>query len=452
MRTLLLLSVLLAACARAPRGASDISLGEVVQPVREAPDSSSARWLNLLPDGEEKRRFVLDCTGCHQFDARIARVNGRPRTREEWEAAIHRMLGFAGATTGFPVIAEERDPAATAAWLARHLGDEPRLVGDGAARPASRTAGYVVQEFMMPSPTDLPHDVAVDARGRVIVTGMFSHAMHVLDPLTEQFTSEPIPVDRANPRAVEIDAQGNWWVVLGAPMRLARRTPAGEWQSWDVGVYPHSLAVDPRGRVWYNGHFTRDPEIVGAVDATTGAIRVDTLPTHPRLGARAGGPIPYELRVAPDGRLWVGELQGNRLVALDPRTRRIETVELPLSWSGPRRFDVDARGSLWIPAYAANALVRFDPTTRRFTEFPLPVRDAVPYVARVDGDVVWLGTAAADVVYAFDIATAQFTTVELPSRGALVRHLAIDPRTHDVWVAYGASPGIPARIARISRR
>jgi virginiamycin B lyase len=233
-------------------------------------------------------------------------------------------------------------------------------------------------------------------------------------------------------------------------MRIARRTPAGAWDSWPVGVYPHSLAVDPRGRVWYNGHFTKDPELVGAVDAATGAVRVDTLPTHPRMGARPGGPIPYEIRLAPDGRLWLGELQGNRLVAIDPRTRATETVELPLAWSGPRRFDVDARGALWIPAYAANALVRFDPASRRFTEFPLPVRDAVPYVARADGDVVWVGTAAADVVYRFDTRSAHFTTVELPSRGAMVRHLAIDPRTRDVWVAYGASPGIPARIARIS--
>ncbi|HYD54289.1 MAG TPA: hypothetical protein VEA99_16760 [Gemmatimonadaceae bacterium] len=448
---LLLLVVLLAGCAPAPRASSRLVAGEVAEPLREAPDSSSARWLALLPDGEEKRRFVLDCTGCHQFDARIARTNGRPRTRDEWETAIRRMLGFAGATTSFPVIAEGRDAAATAVWLERHLAGTPRLVASAAARPTA-PSGWRVTEFLLPSAADLPHDLAVDRGGRVIVTGMFTHAMHVLDPLTERFTAEPIPVDRANPRAVEIDSLGHWWVVLGAPMRLARRTPAGRWDSWEVGVYPHSLALDPAGRVWFNGHFTRDPELVGAVDARTGAVRVDTLPAHPRLGARPGGPIPYEIRVAPDGRVWLGELQGNRLVALDPRTRRAEAIELPLAWSGPRRFDVDGHGRLWIPAYSANALVRFDPATRRFTEYPLPVRDALPYVARVDGEVVWIGTAAADVVYRFEIATAQFTTVALPSRGALVRHLAIDPRTGDVWVAYGASPGIPARIARISRR
>src|SRR5688500_4383966 len=33
---------------------------------------TSAEVLNLLPDGEEKRRFILDCTGCHQLDERVA--------------------------------------------------------------------------------------------------------------------------------------------------------------------------------------------------------------------------------------------------------------------------------------------------------------------------------------------------------------------------------------------
>lgn len=41
-------------------------------------------------------------------------------------------------------------------------------------------------------------------------------------------------------------------------------------------------------------------------------------------------------------------------------------------------------------------------------------------------------------------------TPRMPSRGALVRHLSIDPKTHDLWLAYGASPGrIAARVARL---
>jgi virginiamycin B lyase len=168
--------------------------------------------------------------------------------------------------------------------------------------------------------------------------------------------------------------------------------------------------------------------------------------------SESGGPIPYEIRVAPDGRIWTSELQGNRLFAYDPETRQFDVFTMPETWSGPRRFDIDRRGILWIPAYASNELVRLDPATRKFTRFPLPEPDAVPYVVRVDDDThrIWVGTSAADVVLSYDEAVNRFTTYPLPSRGAIVRHLAIDPRTHDLWIAYGASPGrIPAKVARL---
>ncbi|HEX2187492.1 MAG TPA: hypothetical protein VHG51_01280 [Longimicrobiaceae bacterium] len=408
---------------------------------------AGADWLSLLPEGEEKRRFVLDCTGCHPFDGGIARTQGRARTVAEWEAAVARMLGYAGAETSFPVISAGRDPGATARWLARHLAHAP------APRPApALPEGAEVDEFLLPAPGDLPHDVAVDSRGRVVVTGMMTHRMYVLDPGTGRFDTVSIPVPKANPRAVEIDSLGNWWVVLGGPKSLARYSPSTqEWSVFEVGMYPHSLALAPDGHVWFNGHFSRAPELVGRVRAATGEVETFEVPAHPTLGAGPGGPIPYEIRVGPDGRIWGSELLGNRVFALDPSGGRFVVREMPLPASGPRRFDVDGSGALWIPAYTTNQLVRFDPRTGEFTGHDLPVPDAVPYVARVDPatGLVWVGTSAADAVFSFDPRTRAFTAYPLPSRGALVRHVAIDPRTREVWVAYGASPGIPARIARI---
>jgi hypothetical protein len=56
------------------------------QAPEKAPRSSD--WLTLLPDGETKRKFILDCTGCHQFDEKIARIQGRPRSEAEWAAVV----------------------------------------------------------------------------------------------------------------------------------------------------------------------------------------------------------------------------------------------------------------------------------------------------------------------------------------------------------------------------
>jgi virginiamycin B lyase len=368
-----------------------------------------------------------------------------------WHEAVERMLGYAGATTPFPVISAARAPAPTARWLVAALraGDAPVRGGPPPVRGDAR-----ITEFALPEPRDLPHDVAVDGQGRVIVTGMFTDRMYVLSPESGAIAEVPIPVERANPRAVELDSAGDWWVVLGAPNKLARYRPAArEWRVYEVGMYAHSVALGADGAAWVNGHFTRAPEVVRRVTADS-VVRSYELPAHPTLGQRPGGPIPYEIRTAPDGRVWMSELHGNRIVSLDPATGRSRAYDMPTPHSGPRRFDVDARGVLWIPAYAANALVRFDPRTERFEEIPLPVRDAVPYVARVDARTghVWIGTGAADMLLRFDPASRRFTAYPLPSRGAMVRHLAIDRRTGDIWAAYGASPGIPAKIARISLR
>lgn len=412
--------------------------------------ASASQLLQLLPDGEEKRRFILDCAGCHTFDARIAAPGGRARTAAQWDSATHRMLGYAGATTGFPVISAAREPMPTALWLARWITDSALAT----ARLSAPSASPKVREYLMPVAQDLPHDVAVDHDGKVIITGMFSHVMYRLDPASSVLDTISIPLERANPRAVVIDERGAWWVLLGGPRKLARREPAtGQWTTYDIGMYPHSVGVDRAGRAWFNGHFTRDPEQIGFVDGATGMVTVRDVPGHPTLAKVAGGPIPYELRIAPDGAVWISELGGNRLVRHDPATGVFKSFDMPSPHSGPRRFDIDAAGVLWIPEFAAGKLARLDPATGRFTEWDLPVKDAAPYVVRVDhrrGDL-WIGTGAADAVFRFDPRTAQFTTYALPTRGALVRHLDIDERTGAAWAAYGASPGVAARVARIDR-
>jgi streptogramin lyase len=299
---------------------------------------------------------------------------------------------------------------------------------------------------------------------------MMTDRMYVLDPgapdaRARRFDAVPIPVPRANPRAVEIDPAGRWWVALGAPGAVAVYDPAraagdGAWRTFAVGVYPHSVALGAGdGEAWFNGHFTRAPALIGRVrlsplGAAGRGVDSVALAPHPTLAADPGGPIPYEIRVAPDGVVWTSELHGNRLVAHDPRTRRTWAVDMPEPHSGPRRFDVDASGVLWVPAYAANALVRYDPRGGRFARVPLPIGDAVPYVARVDRAAghVWVGTSAADALLRYTPRTGAWAAFPLPSRGALVRHLAVDPRTGDVWVAYGASPGPAAKIARLTTR
>jgi virginiamycin B lyase len=425
-------------------------------PVPSDSPRPSAWWLGALPDGEQKRQFILDCTGCHQFDEANVRHEGAPRTREQWIEDTRRMLAYAGARSGFPVISAHRDPERTAEWLVSALSKERSAnEAGGVVTPAADAERFEIREFDLPLPADLPHDVALEAGGAAVVTGMFSHALHRIDPGSTRMDSIPIPVPMANPRAIEIDSAGRWWVLLGNPKKIARFDPERrDWATWDIGLYPHSIAVTPDGKsVWFNGHFTRDPEEIGRLDVESGRVERFSLPAHPAL-ADSGGPVPYELRLAPDGSVWMSELQGNRMLRFDPATKETRVHTMPVSWSGPRRFDIDARGYLWIPAYSGGALWKLDPRTGAFREYRLPVKDALPYVARVsprDGKV-WIGAAAVDAVFAFDPGRERFAAYPLPTRGVTVRHMAFHRATGDLWIAYGASPARhPARVARLSR-
>lgn len=283
--------------------------------------------------------------------------------------------------------------------------------------------------------------------GEVVVAGMFTHRMYRLDPASGEFTTVSIPVPNANPRALDIDDEGRWWVLLGAPGRLARFDPtAAAWESWELGMYPHSVMLDREGRAWFNGHFTVRPELIGYVDAAR-----DTVVTHEVPGKVMPGDgttIPYGLRVAPDGTIWGTELAGNRLMRFDSESGDSRHYELPAAHSGPRRLDVAADGIVWIPEYAGNRLARFDPATERFTEHELPIPDALPYVVRVDHarGTVWIGTAAADAVLRFDPGSERFDVYRLPTRGALTRHINIDEATGSVWGAYSPGPAVTPRV------
>lgn len=312
------------------------------------PDSTltAAAWLALLPDGETKRRFILDCAGCHALDARIMAPGGAPRSRDSWVEETRLMLSFAGAHTGFPIMAPSRETELTADWLVQHLADpHPTEV------VPARTNAYIVDEFDLPR-SDLPHDVAVDPEGRVVVTGMFTNLMYVLDPETGTVTEVEIPVPDANPRAVEIDAEGTWWVVLGGPQAVARYRPGeGAWRTFELGVYPHEVAIDPSGRVWFNGHFTKSPELIGVLDPATGdtTLYEVPVPTMPD----GGSTIPYGLRVARDGTVWMTELTGGRLVRFDPASESFALYPLPTRGAIVRHLWIDPRtGHVW-GAYAS---------------------------------------------------------------------------------------------------
>ncbi len=408
----------------------------------------SSRYLALLPDGEFKRQFILDCTGCHQFDRQQITTGDRLKSEQEWRTRIDQMLGFAGAHTSFPIISPSRDAAVTSRWLVAALGDETAPVPEPDPLPPGDD-GVTFREYDYPNRLDIPHDLEPDPEGRLIITGQLSGSMYTLNPADGTFERTAIPVPQANPRALTIDADGTWWVLLGGPQKIARRDPDdGSWETFDIGMHPHSIVRTADGRIWFNGHFSKNPETMGYLDPATGDVQIFNVPSQPMPDG--GSTIPYGLRADADGTLWGTQLVGSNLVKFVPSTGAFTLYPLATSYSGPRRPDVAPDGTIWIPLYAAGKLARFDPDTEQFTEYDLPIKDALPYIVRVDArrGWVWVATAAADALLRFHIAEERFTVHPYPTPRSLVRHMTLDKATGDLWFSYGNFPAVSPKIVK----
>jgi virginiamycin B lyase len=436
---------------RASAGTQDFAL---VAATRTPADLEPHRYFSMLPDDDEKRRFAVDCLGCHSLNARIVLdKNGKPWDEKGWTVATEKMMSFAGHTTRFPILPPDRDAKQTAAYVSKHItADAIQRACSEPSSPVATTVAHDVTEYDLPDPNDFPHDLMRDGRGRVLVTGMFSGLMYVLDPATGKFETVEIPVPQANPRALDVDAFGDWWILCGFPNKIARyRAKNGKWDVFDIGMYGHSVGVDSKHRAWFNGHFTRDPVQFGYVDVTTRKTQVLEAPATP-MPKEQGSPIPYELRVGPDGSVWMTELAGNRLLRHDPSSGETKAFTMASPHSGPRRCDIGPDGIVWVPEFAAGKLARFDPASETFEELDIPVRDSLPYCTRVDPrrGVVWTSLCAGDAIARFDPKTRRFDIFELPTRNAFIRHLDVDPETGDVWGAYSHSPNLEMRIVRLS--
>jgi len=434
------------------------TLSRLVNPLRQSPAWALMR---ALPDSEETRRLAIDCMGCHQFNADIiSNEDGQLHDQSQWAEWTQKMIDFAGPKTQFPILPPDRTADSTATFVSRWLTTTSELsVGSVAEMMIEQgvNGSYTVTEYTLPTKQglpgnmDFPHDVMVDADGDIVVTGMFSGIMYTLDPSTEIFSEDQIPTPFANPRALDKDGAGNWWVLLGFPKQLARHTVAtGQWDFFDIEMYPHSVAMDTEGRIWFNGHFTNDPVLMGYLDTRSGTVEILEVPSNPMPEAE-GGPIPYGMRVAPDGTVWGTELAGNRLVRYTPETGEFQTYGMPVSYSGPRRLDIDSMGMVWIPLFAANQLLRFDPNTAEMKTYDFPVPNSLPYCARVDRrtGVVWISQSGGDAIAHFDPKTETFTEYPMPSQPAFIRHIDIDPESGVVWGAYAQSPGVHPSVVKL---
>jgi virginiamycin B lyase len=149
------------------------------------------------------------------------------------------------------------------------------------------------------------------------------------------------------------------------------------------------------------------------------------------VGARdAGLMMPA---VAPDGTVWVGEMDTNTLARLSPSRNVVQQFPLPGGYKEIMGVAVDDDNHVWIAAEHAGALGMFDPATGRYHEYAIPGRDPAPLgVAVAANGTVWFTLMNGNAIGSFDPGTARFSEYPIATPHALPYWLAVGPHG-TVW-------------------
>ena len=96
---------------------------------------------------------------------------------------------------------------------------------------------------------------------------------------------------------------------------------------------------------------------------------------YPVVPADAGLMLP-----AVDGRgnIWFGEMAGNRLARLDPKTGKVQEWLPPRGEDGIMGTTIDTAGNIWFAEQNANYIGRFDPVRQAFRLYPFPLSNGHP--------------------------------------------------------------------------
>ena len=443
----------------APRRTLAIGGGEIARADFQAVPASdyrrrlsSAHWLSLLPDGEMKREFLLNCTSCHEISYGRVMPGEVPRTSAGWLDAITlmRSIDVYGLTP--PDFDDER----YAAWLAEHL--DARHIAE--LRPGTAAKGAVlaarITEYPVPETPSLPHDIAIGPDGRVWITAFYNNVVWAIVPgsgETQSYAVNESPERMGQVRALTFDRDGMLWVLLGGTESVVRLNPTdGAIETFHVGLYPHSIEVDSAGKLWFNDYFSAT-ERIGSIDPATGKVTLYQIPTA-GLTPQEGLPLLYGLQVDRDDIVWGTMLAANKLFRFDSRGGGARLFEMPHVNSGPRRLGIGPDGTVWIPEFNTGTLTRFAPETKAFTRHSLGFPSLGPYDVAVDQNSghVWVTAALGSMLLRFDPATAVWDRYPLPTEPAYPRHIAIDGSSGDVWTTYSSMPDAVPKIVRIELR
>jgi streptogramin lyase len=241
------------------------------------------------------------------------------------------------------------------------------------------------------------------------------------------------------PTHVTLGPDGNVWVVEGFNDLIARfdintdrvtaeyRVPRGS--------LVHDMITGPDRQLWFAG--SRD--VLGKLDPSTGKLTLYT--------GLAGAGQPH-LWWAPDGFLYISEMQAGRLARFDPRTGKVTASQYNLpSGSGIHSVAPLPDGNAWWGLEQADKLARFNIHTHTFDKLvALPPGSDPHWTTYVPSDhSVWVALGIPNEFARYDLITGRLTFIKTPLKPAspaqfrsrvpfpTLTHMVVDATGRYLW-------------------
>jgi virginiamycin B lyase len=248
---------------------------------------------------------------------------------------------------------------------------DPAIAPDGSVYIAVMTGNKVARfdpktrtfkEWDLPS-RHRPHGLLVDRGGIVWTTGNGNGTIGKLDPATGKVIEYKTPSGGGGPHTLVItDDQSTIWFTMQSGDKVASLdTKTGRIVEYETSGGPYGLALDKAGNVWF---CRMGDNRMGRLEPTTGRMsEVDT----------GRGSRPRRVAADRNGMLWITYYGSGKLAKLDPNAMKVvKTYDLPGDNAGAYAVTVDGAGMVWANEINNDTVVRFDPKTERMQVVQLP--------------------------------------------------------------------------------
>lgn len=299
-----------------------------------------------------------------------------------------------------------------------------------------------IEEWQVPYEEGRPRDPFAVSSSEVWFVGQRNSYLARLNPETGEFVRRQLD-DEAAPHNLIVGSDGMVWYAGNRKGYIGRYDPvSGEIEKLAMpredARDPHTLIFDAdETHIWFT---LQGSNMIGRLTLADRKVDLVEVPT-----ARA---LPYGIKLAPDGTIWVVLFGTAKLASIDPATLALTEHTLPDPATRPRRLEIASTGQIYYVDYARGYLGRFDPADGAVAEWALPSgANSRPYGTAMDSrDRIWLDESGVspNLLVGFDPASeAFFSITPIPSGGGTLRHMHYHRPTGTVW--FGADTGTIGR-------